>query len=148
MQNKLKNGALLPGVHLINWKDFKIDFGYNQHRQSLLDGLIIGLRVLYQYGCTEVCVGGSFVTVKENPGDVDVCYENSRMDCNGLKKHYPDFFDVKNGSKKQKALYKSEFYPYNSYEDYFYIFFQTDREGNQKGMIKLYLKEVFKDDKK
>jgi hypothetical protein len=127
-----KNAFLSVGVHLNDWEDFKTNFGYNQHRQSLLDGLIIGLRVLYQYGCTEVYIGGSFVTAKENPGDVDVCYENSCMDWNNLKKNHPEFFDVKNGSKKQKALYKSEFYPYNSYEDYFYIFFRLTGKGIRK----------------
>jgi hypothetical protein len=143
-----KHFFLIVGVHLTDWEDFKKNFGYNQHRQNLLENLLKGLKVLYQYGCKEVCVGGSFVTNKANPVDVDVCYENSHMNWNGLKKHYTEFFDVNDGAKKQKALYKSEFYPYNSYEDYFYTFFQTDKDGNRRGMVKLYLKEVFKDDKK
>lgn len=140
------NGFLPAGVHLATFEEFKTKFVFNEHRQDLLKGLERGLRVLYGYGCKEVCIGGSFVTNKKLPGDVDVCYENSHMNWNGLKKAHPEFFDTKNGSKRQKELYKSEFYPYNSYEDFYYNYFQTDTEDHPKGMVKLYLDKLFKDD--
>ncbi len=136
------------GVNLATFEEFKTKFVFNEHRQGLLQGLEQGLRVLYGYGCKEVCIGGSFVTNKKLPGDVDVCYENSHMNWNGLKKAHPEFFDMKNDNKMQKALYKSEFFPYNSYEDAWYEFFQKDRDGNRKGMVKLYLDQLFNNDKK
>jgi hypothetical protein len=149
MSLSLKKSGLLPeGTHTASWQEFISFFAYNEHRQNLVKGLVQGLKVLYQYGCLEVYIAGSFVTSKASPADVDVCYENSHMDWNGLKKAHPEFFDSKYGSKRQKKLYQSEFYPCNSYEDYFYNFFQTDRENNPKGMVRLYLKEIFKNDKK
>jgi hypothetical protein len=143
-----KSGYLPIGTWPASWQQLIEVFGFNEHRQELLAGLERGLRVLYQYGCKEVCIGGSFVTNKKLPGDVDACYENSHMDWKGLKKAHPEFFDVANGNKRQKELYKSEFYPYNSYEDYWYDFFQNDRDGNRKGMVKIYLDQLFNNDKK
>jgi hypothetical protein len=143
-----KSGYLPAGIWPASWQALIEIFGFNEHRQDLLQGLERGLRVLYGYGCKEVCIGGSFVTNKKLPGDVDVCYENSHMNWNGFKKAHPEFFDMKNDNKMQKAFYKSEFFPYNSYEDAWYEFFQTDRDGNRKGMVKLYLDQIFNNDKK
>lgn len=133
------------GIHLATWDILVERFGFNKHRLKLLDGLKKGLRVFYEFGCTEACIDGSFVTSKPFPNDVDVCYDNTCMSWKKFIKEHPEFNDVKNGSKIQKEKYQSEFYAYNAFEDSIFQFFQLDRDHNPKGIVKLILNEVFYD---
>ncbi len=143
----LKNGFLPKGVHLYTWKEFALQFGTNAKRIKLLDGLKNGLDILYEFGCREIYIGGSFVTNKVNPKDIDVCYDNIAMNLKQFKKKHPAFFDIKYGQKKLVEKYCCEFYSYNSYDNYIIDFFSFSRSGEQKGIIKINLNNVF-DDKK
>lgn len=146
MLPSLKKSGLLPtGIHLAKWNELVESFGFNEHRQKLLESLKKGLKLLQQYDCTEVCIDGSFVTSKPFPNDVDVCYDNTLMNWKKFIKEQPEFNDVKNGSKIQKEKYQSEFYAYNAFEDSILHFFQFDRDHNPKGIVKLILNEVFYD---
>ncbi|MBP6430613.1 MAG: hypothetical protein KA319_02515 [Ferruginibacter sp.] len=136
----LKKSGLLPvGIHYATWQQFNETFGFNQHRQQLLIDLKKGLQLLQKYGCTEVCIDGSFVTSKPFPNDVDVCYDNTHMNWKKFITEHPEFNDSKNGSKIQKEKYQSEFYAYNAFEDYILQFFQFDRDNNPKGIVKISL---------
>lgn len=133
------------GIHPAKWNELVEKFGFNDHRLNLLERLIKGLSLLQRYGCTEVCIDGSFVTSKPFPNDVDVCYDNTQMNWKKFIKEHPEFNDNKNGSKIQKEKYQSEFYAYNAFEDSILQFFQFDRDRNPKGIVKLILNEVFYD---
>ncbi len=142
----LKTSGLLPtGIHPATWDELVEKFGLNDHRLKLLKGLKKGLNLLHQYGCTEACIDGSFVTSKPFPNDVDVCYDNIYMNWKKFIKEQPEFNDIKNGSKTQKEKYQSEFYAYNAFEDSILQFFQFDKDHNLKGIVKLNLIEVFYD---
>jgi hypothetical protein len=145
--NLLKNGLLPTGVHELTWKELNAEFAKNSNRQELLKGLIIGLEVLYHFGCKEICLGGSFVTSKPLPNDIDVCYDNSSMNLGKLKKSNPEFFDSKYGQKKLVEKFGCEFYSYNSFDRYIVDFFSFSRNGEPKGLVKINLDDVF-DDKK
>ena len=143
LANLKKSGLLPTGTHPATWDELLERFGFNEHRQKLLEGLSKGLNLLRQYGCTEVCIDGSFVTNKPFPNDVDVCYDNTHMNWKKFIKDHPEFNDVKNGSRIQKEKYQSEFYAYNAFEDSILQYLQFDREHNPKGIVKLNLNEVF-----
>lgn len=66
-----ENGDLLPGIYRLNFADFKAQFAYNARRQELLNNFEPVLQTLSQSGVKEVHVGGSFVTAKSRPGDID-----------------------------------------------------------------------------
>jgi hypothetical protein len=134
-----KSGLLPIGIHTATWEELIEKFGFNEHRQRLLAGLKIGLVLLQKYGCTEVCIDGSFTTAKPFPNDVDVCYDNTNINWKKFIKDHPEFNDVKNGSKIQKEKYQSEFYAYNAFEDSILQFFQFDRNNNPKGIVKISL---------
>ena len=148
MPNLKKSGLLPIGVHYATWGELIENFGFNQHRQMLLSGLKKGLKDLFYYGCNEIYIGGSFVTDKPEPGDVDVCFDNSFMKWKPFQNNYPEFSLNKSGLYIQFKNYKSNFYPYNSYDDYFFHFFQYSKNGEQKGLVKLSLREIFDDDTK
>lgn len=65
-------GFLPAGLHTASWSEFVARFAHNSRRQRLLfEGLQHILNLLAIAGCTEVRIGGSFVTTKELPGDFD-----------------------------------------------------------------------------
>ena len=136
----LKKSGLLPsGTYTATWIELVERFGVNNHRLKLLEGLRKGLTLLRQYGCREVYIDGSFVTAKPLPNDIDVCYDNTHMNWKKFIKEHPEFNDSKNGSRIQKEKYQSEFYAYNAFEDSILQFFQFNRDGDPKGLVKLIL---------
>jgi hypothetical protein len=134
-----KSGLLPTGIHFATWVEFEKRFASNRHRQILMAGLRKGLKILQHYGCTEVYIGGSFVTSNLEPGDIDVCYENTYIDWNRFLKENPEFKPTKYGAKLQMKKYGCEFYPVNAFEDNMVQFFQFDKEGNAKGIVKIVL---------
>ncbi len=66
-----KNGNLPYGIHPATWQEVGDRYGWNTHRRNLLMGLYQALRELGVAGCRAAFVNGSFVTVKDDPGDFD-----------------------------------------------------------------------------
>ncbi len=135
-------------MYTSNWEEFTTIFGFNAHRLQQIAGLTKGLTVLKKYGCKLVYLGESFTTSKTHPGDVDVCFDDTEMDLKKLKQDHPEFFDIKNGTKIQKEKYSTHFFSCNAFDNYFLDFFQSDREGYPKGIVKIYLRSFNGNDKK
>lgn len=77
-----ERGYLPPGVYETDEVEFNRRFGFNTHQQKLLSGLQEALVCLRQAGCNRVYIGGSFVTDKEEPEDIDGCFEGIWIDEN------------------------------------------------------------------
>jgi hypothetical protein len=146
--NLKKSGLLPAGVNYAGWKEFIEKFGFNDGIQKLLERLLKSLKFLYKNKCEYVYIGGSFVTNKSTPEDVDVCFDNTFMKLNEFQKKYPAFQFNEEGYYSLYKQYKANFYPFNSYDDYFIHFFQFSKLGEAKGIVKLDLKEVCNNDKK
>ncbi|MGA9774254.1 MAG: hypothetical protein WBV94_34820 [Blastocatellia bacterium] len=136
------NGILKRGIHTITWEEFNNQFGYNEQRRKLLRGLLRGIRLLQRVGCHAIYIGGSFVTTKKFPEDVDVVWESSDMSFERVRRVSPIFFEMTPGSPEQKARFNSEFYPSEGKESIsglsFLAFFQRDwREGRRRGIIRI-----------
>jgi hypothetical protein len=137
-----RQGILKRGIHTLTWEEFSKQFAYNPERQKLLRGLLRGIRLLQYLGCRAVYIGGSFVTTKEFPSDVDVVWESTGMSFARVKRNSPIFFEMTPGSPEQKARFQSEFYPSEGKEGIsgltFLEFFQRDwREGRRRGIVKI-----------
>lgn len=135
-------GILRRGIHTLTWEEFSKQFAYNLKRQKLLRGLLRGIRLLQALDCCAVYIGGSFVTTKEFPSDVDVVWESTGMSFERVKRNSPIFFEMTPGSPEQKARFNSEFYPSEGKEGIsgltFLEFFQRDwQEGRQRGIVKI-----------
>jgi hypothetical protein len=91
--------------------------------------------------CSVVYIGGSFVTVKEKPGDFDACWSVEGVNPDLLD---PVFLDFRNGRAAQKAKFGGELFPAEMIEagsgKPFLEFFQFDRTGRLKGIVGLKLK--------
>ncbi|NER51704.1 MAG: hypothetical protein F6J92_34700 [Symploca sp. SIO1A3] len=130
------DGNLPSGVHWATWQEFTARFGTTPHRQRLLRGLKSALDSLSKADCQTVYIDGSFVTEKENPNDFDGCWDMTGVDPKLLD---PILLNFDNKRAAQKVKYQGELFPAsfsadgvgNTYLD----FFQTDRNGNPKGIV-------------
>lgn len=68
------SGALPPGLYRPTWDTFRERFGTNPRREALLGQLQAAMPDLARAGIRDVIVGGSLVTAKPEPGDVDVAW--------------------------------------------------------------------------
>lgn len=66
----------LPGgqVHAATIDEIRERFGGTYRRRELLANFEDVVRLLRELGVTEIMIGGSFVTSKQRPGDIDVIY--------------------------------------------------------------------------
>jgi hypothetical protein len=134
------NGHLLPGIHEMEMQVFEDVFGYNSHRMQLIAGFKLGVSHLKICGCKNIYVDGSFVTKKELPEDFDACWDENGVDLNRLKNDFSTIIDFREHRKYQKLKYKGEFFPMRinaSPYDIYLNFFQKDRNGLSKGIIKI-----------
>jgi hypothetical protein len=124
-------GNLPSGVHQVSWTDFQIRFANNSHRQQILVGLKQALRELAIAGCHTVYIGGSFVTSKEQPNDFDGCFDPMRVDLYSLD-------PVFDSAATQQDRFGGDLKPNPN----FVGFFQTDRDGNSRGVVEIDPREV------
>ncbi len=127
-------GYLPPGVYETDEAEFNRRFGFNSYRQQLLVGLKAALVSLKQAGCNShserlrqrVYIGGSFITDKAEPGDIDGCFEGLY-----INKSVIDLIFIDSDLDAQKVKYGVEFLFGSNRAG----FFQTDRYGNSKGIV-------------
>ena len=103
-----RDGKLLPGVHPAEWQEFEQRFGQTPRREQLLAGLLLATHLLKLAGCRTLCVDGSFVTAKPEPGDFDACWDLADVEPTLLA---PVFFDFADERAAQKAQFGGELFP-------------------------------------
>ena len=138
------NGNLPPSVHFATWDEILERFGWTSRRRELLAGLKAALEKLREAGCRRIFVNGSFVTDKDEPGDIDVAWDPTGVDVDRLLELEPVFGDFADRRATQKAKFGCEFFPSSFTADLvgntFLEFFQIDKEdATQKGIVALEL---------
>lgn len=100
------------------------------------------LRLLRQAGCARVFVGGSFVTAKNEPKDVDVVWDVDGVDAEALDPVFLDFADER---AAQKQRFGAEFFPAQLVEGFtgrsFLQFFQYTRDDEPVGIVVVELRQ-------
>lgn len=76
------NGHLVPGIYHMSWDEFKGQFGSNAKRTELLGEFERALKALQDAGVKEVHVGGSFVTKRDLPSDIDFAWNKHEQPFN------------------------------------------------------------------
>ena len=99
------DGNLPSGIYGATWPEIAARFGWNAHRQHLLDGVHRVLAALAQAGCRVVYLNGSFVTAKEHPRDYDACWGLTGVDVDALD---PVLLDFDDDRAAQRAKYGGE----------------------------------------
>ncbi len=128
-------GRLPEGVHEASWDEIVQRFGWNQRRRRPLDGLAEAIELLARAGCRRLWLNGSFVTVKDEPGDFDACWDVESVDLDAID---PVLLDLSPGRAKQKRRFGGELFP-NIIESgsglLFTEFFQNDLDAGRKGIV-------------
>ena len=137
-----ENGNLVPGIHLMTIEELEEKFAFNNWRKKLFEGLKLAISHLLACNCKTVFIDGSFVTTKETPGDFDACWDATDVNIPLLLSDYGTLADFDNDRKNQKLKYLGELFvaqaeasPY----DIFIDFFQKDRDGAPKGIVRINL---------
>ncbi len=128
-------GYLPPGEpHKATWDEFVGRFGGTAKRRALLEGLAEVLSSLKQAGCRKVYIDGSLITDKPEPADWDACWEIDQVDFNKLDSLIIDE-DLQPTKRKEKYLGDLFLQTPRLPGRDFVKFFQTDRQGNKKGIV-------------
>ncbi len=121
-------GYLPQGIYEPTWDEFWERFATNSYRKQMLTGLRLALVKLKVAGCRRVYIGGSFVTDKERPNDYDGCF-----DLFGINENVIDPIFMQPDLEAQRTIFSGELVPNATMVG----FFQTDINGNPKGIIVL-----------
>ena len=119
-------------------EDIGTRFVWNRSRKALFDGLTEAMRNLARAGVRRVWINGSFVTDKDEPNDIDGCWEqHSGVDANRLD---PVFLDTDSPRESMRKKYGVDFLIAgtaltDAAEETVESFFQEDRNGNSKGIL-------------
>jgi|WetSurMetagenome_2_1015567.scaffolds.fasta_scaffold426568_1 hypothetical protein len=134
-------GNLPPGVHSATLIEIEERFSYNLTRKEHLSHLKLLIKDLIAIGCKTIYIDGSFVTRKSLPNDMDICWENRGVDLNNAKRCLPILWELNFPREKQQKKYHADIFPASCIERsstlLFLDFFQKDKTGNVKGIIKL-----------
>ena len=134
-------GELPPGEYEVSLLAIKKCFGSSTaQRKALMEGLERAVETLGEAGVGRIWIDGSFVTDKEEPNDIDGCWEYSKQV--DLSKIDPVFLAESRRPMKEK--YGVEFFPACVIETAsglpFPKFFQVNRDGNPKGILMVSVK--------
>jgi hypothetical protein len=137
-------GCLPPGIHDASWDEFNERFATTPHRRQLVMLMAGLIRHLKSVGCAALYVDGSFVTSKDRPNDYDACWDVSGVKAERVD---PDLLQFDHAAKARTAeRYGGDIRPdvFSPTEmDATYLqFFQIDRDGDSKGIVKLRLAEI------
>lgn len=138
------NGCLPPGVHSASWEEVSKRFGGSARRETLLQGLLQAAMNLRTAGARVLWLDGSFTTNKEEPDDWDGVWDPTNADLTKIDPVLIDQADLAAGRYRQKAKYGGELLVgvETSTGMPFQMFFQLDKNGDPKGIVRLDLRTL------
>lgn len=144
----LQAGELPSGEHLATIDEVEAMFDLqNDRRKLLMTGLKLAIQQFKEAGVKQIYVDGSFTTDKEDPADIDGCWSvEGEIDETKID---PDFWKWENdyeclqSRERIKGKYHLDFFIAEWIEGEsnkpFPQFFQTNRDGYPKGIVKIEL---------
>lgn len=144
------NGELPVGIHTATVQEVENKFGKSSDRRKLLMlGLKSAVEQFKQVDAKKIFIDGSFTTDKEEPNDIDGCWATSGVSeakLNLLDKNFWNFKTVEEFNicrVKIMKKYGLDFFIAEHIEGStdkpFPEFFQTNKDGEEKGIIQINL---------
>jgi hypothetical protein len=137
------NGHLHKTVEL-TLEEFEKHFGTNDWRKDRIKNALIFFEAFSTCGCSTVYIGGSFISTKINPDDIDLCFDLQDVDYDKMAEVFPDFFDVNKIGEIRRNL-KCHILHFDNNNPKYLLMLQKDLNGDSKGLVKINLKEIFYD---
>jgi len=125
--------------------EFEQHFVYNALRKEIFKNAIRFLKIFGSCGCTSVYIGGSFVSTKKNPGDIDLCFDFTDVDREKFNKEFPEFFGQNRYNKLGEICrdLKCHIFTFKREKTDMLKFLNYDRDDNYKGLVIISLKKDF-----
>ena len=137
------NGHLHKTLEL-TFTEFEQEFGTNKWRKERIRNALIFFEIFLACGCRTVYIGGSFVSKKLYPDDIDLCFDLQKVNPDKLAEVFPDFFDFNKIGKIRREL-KCHILTFDNDNMQFLNMLKKDKDGYPKGLVKLNLKDLFYD---
>lgn len=137
-----ENGELPPGEHPATLDEIAIRYATNPTRTSQFEGLERAARALAAAACPTLWLNGSYITDKVEPGDYDATFAAEPIDWISLGLAEPELLDFDAPRRTQKRVFGGELIPTFAAGVDFVDFFQTNRDGARKGIIRIDLTEL------
>ena len=136
-----KLGRLRTGIHDVSLKEIEKYFCFNEYRWKLFRKAVPAIKNLIAAGVEDIYLDGSFAESKPCPNDIDGCWvPHPHMVSSRIDKVLLDFSNQRAAMKKK---YGVDFSLANVLEGGtgkpFLKFFQKDRDGKPKGILKVKL---------
>jgi hypothetical protein len=140
-----EEGLLPPGVHETGIDELREKMAWSRKRRELLEGLEEALELMASCGVVRAYLDGSFVTDKDRPNDIDGCFDlEEDAAAEDLGRLAPIFPPGISNRVEAKRRFGVDFFPAASTElgsgQPFLRFFQTDREGRERGVLSVELR--------
>lgn len=140
-------GELPPGIHVASVAEVENIFGKSSDRRKILiKGLKQAIKIFKNASVPRIFVDGSFTSSKIDPNDIDGCWSAEGANLEKLDPRFWDFEDTKDFQKKReeiKCKYGLDFFIAELIEGGsgrpFPEFFQTNRNGDFKGIVQINL---------
>jgi hypothetical protein len=138
-------GLLPPGIHETDLEELREKMGWSRKRQGLLGGLGEALELMASCGVARVYLDGSFVTDKDRPNDIDGCYDLAEdVTAEDLGRLAPIFPPNPSNRAEARRRFGVDLFSAAATElgsgQPFLRFFQTDREGRERGVLSVELR--------
>jgi hypothetical protein len=147
MELSFNSQGFLHRTITLTYEEFKHFFGTNQLRIQHINNALQFFRIFYSCGCSTVYIGGSFVSKKREPEDIDLCFDLSNIEEGKIKETFPEFFDINKRGRIRRDQ-KCHLFHFDIEDHELLDFLNKDRDGNQIGLVKLALNEINNYDKK
>ena len=135
-------GELPPGEHPATLADIEHRYATNPTRTVQFAGLTKAAQALAAAGCPTLWLNGSYITNKPEPADYDATFDAEPIDWIFLGLNEPELLDFDAPRSTQKRAYGGELIPTLAVGVDFVDFFQTNRNGQRKGIIRIDLTEL------
>lgn len=143
-------GSLPAGIHSAQWSEFESRYAVTPRRQTLLQGLRAALGEFQLAGCPRIYVGGSFLTSKLDPNDIDCCFDYAH-ELDWARLAAADLLNTANDCAAQRVRYGCEFHFANMAIAMFgplpatitfLEFYQRNADGEPVGVLALDLESL------
>jgi hypothetical protein len=141
MSLNFNSQGFLHETILLSYEEFKHHFGTNQRRINQINNALKFFRLFHSCGCQTVFVDGSFVSKKENPEDIDLCFDLTDMDVEKIRKVFPQFFEPNEIGKIHRE-FQCHILHFDKNFTVYFDFLHEDRNGNPKGLVRLDIKNI------
>jgi hypothetical protein len=137
------NGHLHKTVEL-TLAEFEQHFVTNAWRKERFKNALIFFEIFNACGCSTVYIGGSFISTKINPDDIDLCFDLQGIDPDKMEEVFPDFFDFNKIGEIQRN-FKCHILHFDDTNPQYLRMLKKDKNGDPKGLVKINLKDIYYD---